>query len=335
MATGTPLTALDRPQEALAAYAQAVDTINNLRKAPLGYRLDSTYLRDKLPVFEAAIELACDSGDGDACCRFIEAIKARTLSAILGIPAGAQPQITGELDRRLDDLTGQLDALEYTAYRNGWSDEVETRKASLQAQRAGLLEQIRFSDPRWRSLSEPVPFDLQRVVDILKQRKQAALTLFYQPQQVIGVLVQDGRCVAARAHLSDETRQALTQYRANLQATQYNPEWFDLSSGLHLDADQLIPAQLLEPALQAKSLIIMPHGSLHLVPWAGLTFQGKRLFECCPVGILPNLSCLPSLAVEFSTTPHVALIGAPDYRALRIQPLLQAEVEIQEVEGST
>ena len=61
-------------------------------------------------------------------------------------------------------------------------------------------------------------------------------------------------------------------------------------SGLDLDADQLIPVQLLEPALQAKSLIIMPHGSLHLVPWAGLTFQGKRLFECCPVGILPNLS---------------------------------------------
>ena len=58
--------------------------------------------------------------------------------------------------------------------------------------------------PPWRSLSEPVPFDLQRVVDILKQRKQAALTLFYQPQQVIGVLVQDGRCVGARAHLSDE-----------------------------------------------------------------------------------------------------------------------------------
>ena len=330
---GRALAALSRPLEALAAYAQSIDIINNLRKAPLGYRLDSTYLKDKLPVFDAAIHLACDNQEGEACCRFIEAIKARTLSAILGIPAGGEAKITGKLDQQLDGLTQQLDAVEYIANSTGWSDELEKKKTSLQAQRAELLEQIRYSDPRWRSLSEPVPFDLQKVVNLLSERQQAALTLYYQPTQVIGVLIQNGQLLVAKTQLSDRARQALAGYQENLQSTRPKPEWFDLSSGLHLDSEHLIPAKLLKHALQSKSLIIVPHGPLHLVPWAGLIFQGKRLFEFCPVGILPNLSCIPSLAAELSTAPRVALIGAPDYRALRMPPLLQAEIELRDIEG--
>ena len=285
-----------------------------------------------MPVFEAAIRLACESGEGHACCQFIEAIKSRALATVLSIPAGEQPQMTGESDRQVDDLTRQIDALEYAAYRDGLTDDLEKQKASLLALRANLLEQIRFSDPRWRSLSEPVLFDLPKLVDLLGQRQQAALTLFYQPEQVIGVLIYDGQCIAASVQLSDETRRSLVRYQENLHSLQPNPEWFDLSSGLHLAAEHLIPAQLLEPALQAKSLIIAPHGPLHLVPWAGLAFRGKRLLEACPIGILPNLTCVQSLAAEFSIAPQVALIGAPDYRALRMPPLLQAEVELQEIE---
>ena len=330
---GHALDDLNRPQDALAAYVQSIDIITNLRKAPLGYRLDSTYLKDKLPVFDAAIRLACDNQEGEACCRFIEAIKARTLSAVLSIPPRGQAITAGKLDQQLDELTHQLDAVEYAVYSTGWSDELEKKKASLQAQRAELLEHIRYSDPRWRSLSEPVPFDLHKVVNLLSDRQQVALTLYYQPTQVIGVLIQNGQLLTAKTQLSDEARQALAGYQENLQSTQPKPEWFDLSSGLHLNSEHLIPARLLEHAIQSKSLIIVPHGPLHLIPWAGLIFQGKRLFEFCPVGILPNLSCLPSLTAEFSSAPKVALIGAPDYRTLRMPPLLQAEIELRGIEG--
>lgn len=323
------LDALDRPAEALAAYAQTADTINGLRKAPLGYRLDSTYLRDKLPVFEAAIDLACKRGEAETCCRFMEMIKSRILTSTLSISASDQPKSASDLDRQVDELSRQIDALEYAAYRDGWTEGLDQKRASLLSARADLMEQIRFSDPRWRSLSEPVSFDLRKTLDLLEKRQQAALTLFYQPHQVIGVLLMDGKCTVAKVQISAETSTALANYQQNLQSTKPKPGWFDPSSGLKLDAEHLISAELLKPALQAKSLVIVPHGPLHLLPWAGLTFKGKRLFEYCPVGIVPNLSCLRGLQTDFSTTPHVGLIGAPDYSSLpKLEPLYLAQEEL-------
>jgi len=40
-----------RHAEALEAFARGAEVVNQLRRTPLGYRLDSTYLRDKLPLF--------------------------------------------------------------------------------------------------------------------------------------------------------------------------------------------------------------------------------------------------------------------------------------------
>ena len=326
------LEALDRPAEALAAYAEAAGTINGLRKAPLGYRLDSTYLRDKLPVYEAAIELACKRGEAAMCCRFTEMIKSRMLTATLSIPASDQPKSASDLDRQVDELSRQIDALEYTAYCKGWTEELEQRRASILSARADLMERIRFSDPRWRSLSEAVPFDLHRTLDLLAQRKQAALTLLCRPHQVIGVLLKDQKCTVAKMQVSAETSKALADYQQNLQSTKPKPRLFDPSSG-GLDAEHLVSAELLKPALQATSLVIVPHGPLHVLPWAGLMFKAKRLFQYCPVGIVPNLSCLLGLQTDFSTTPRVGLIGAPDYSSLpELQPLHLAPEELLTVQ---
>jgi len=326
------LGALDRPAQALETYTQTISTINDLRKAPLGYRLDSTYLRDKLPVFEAAIALAYKSDDAENCCRFMEMIKSRILTATLSIPASDQPKSTSDLDRRVDDLSRQIDALEYTAYSTGGIDEIKQRRESLLSARTDLMEQIRFSDPRWRSLSEPIPFDIKRILDLLEKREQAALTLFYQPYQVTGVLLKDGKCSVKTVQLSAETIAALANYQQNLQSTQPRLQWYDPSAGLKLDAQHFVSAELWTSAIQAASLIIIPHGPLHLLPWAGLTFKGKRLFEYCPVGIVPNLSCLPSLQTDFSAPPHVALIGAPDYSSLpKLRPLQYALEELETI----
>lgn len=323
------LDALDRSAEALAAYAQTAETINDLRKAPLGYRLDSTYLIDKLPVFEAAIDLACKHSEAETCCRFMEMIKSRILTSTLSISASDQPKEASVLDRQVDKLSRQIDALEYTAYRNGWTEELEQNRSSLLYTRADLMEKIRFSDPRWRSLSEPVPFDLRKILDLLEKRQQAALTLFYQPDQVIGVLLMGEKCTVDKVHVSAKTSTALTNYHQNLQSTKPKPGMFDPSSSLKLDAELLVPTKLLKSALQAKSLVIVPHSVLHLLPWSGLTFKGKRLFEYCPVSIIPNLSCLLGLQTDFSTTPRVGLIGGPDYSSLpKLEPLYLAQEEL-------
>jgi CHAT domain-containing protein len=311
---GRAQAALGHPKDALAAFVRAVDTINQLRKAPLGYRLDSIYLRDKLPVFVDAIDLSTASGDGAICCSLMELVKSRTLTATLSVPARLQDG-SSELDRKIDELSLRLDAIEYKACVEGPTDILDQQQRQLREERARLLERQRFSDPRWRSLSEPIPFDLKSLLKLLAERDQAGLSLFVDDSDVTSVLLAESQCEVERIHLAAATQNALARYQANLQAkaNDANLGWFDPSPGLQLSADQLVSAKLLEKALKAKSLVVAPHRELHLLPWAGLTFQGKRLFEYLPVGILPNLSCISALQTHFSPRPRIALIGDPVY----------------------
>ncbi|MBI1299934.1 CHAT domain-containing protein [bacterium] len=313
---GQALSALNHAGAAFTAYDEAIETVNSLRRAPLGYRLDSTYLQDKLPLFDTAIDFAARTGAAEACCRFMEAIKSRTLTATLSIPATQPDENTDELHQRVDALTRELDAIEYMAYQQSeWAEELRQRQDTLQEQRSMLLERIRFADPRWRSLTEPLSFEIQPILSTLVRRNQAALTLYCQPDQLIGVLLKDGECRVATIPLSAETQQILAKYQQNLLRRQSEciPEWFDPSSVWDLEASHLVAPDLLHEAIGAESLVVVPHRSLHLLPWAGLTFEGKRLFEYCPVGILPNLSCLTSLEATSATSPKIALFGAPDY----------------------
>lgn len=48
---GHVLISAGRKNDAMLAFNNAADIVNDLRKAPLGYRLDSTYLEDKIPLF--------------------------------------------------------------------------------------------------------------------------------------------------------------------------------------------------------------------------------------------------------------------------------------------
>jgi CHAT domain-containing protein/tetratricopeptide (TPR) repeat protein len=321
-------------EEALEFYSKAIDTVNDLRKAPLGYRLDSTYLKDKLPLFRAAIELACKIDRAKECCRFMEMIKSRILTATLSItnPAPDDQEKTGDIDKKIDELTRKLDSLEYSGYKEGWKDEIKNERTSILLERSELIERIRFSDPRWRSLTGHVPLDLDRIAKILKDRGQAALNLFYEPDRVIAVLIRDGKYTVAQAGIPPEINSRLEEYLLNLQDKRPDRTFYDLSTGLAIGAKHLVPPDMLTQALNSTQLIIIPHGPLHLIPWAGLIFNGKRLFEYCPVGILPNLACIIGLDADLSNRPTVALIGSPDYSRLPdLTSLPYTEEEIENI----
>lgn len=319
-------------EKALEFYSKAIDTVNGLRKAPLGYRLDSTYLKDKLPLFRAAIKFTCKIDSAKECCGFMEMIKSRTLTATLSItnPVPDEQDRMGNVGRKIDELTKKLDSLEYSGYKEGWKDEIKTERTSILLERSELMERIRFSDPRWRSLTEPVPLDLDRIAEILKERKQAVLNLFYESNLIIAVLIKDGKYTATQIGISTEINLRLEEYVLNLQEKHPDRTFYDISTGLAIGAKHLIPQDMLIRALQSTQLIIIPHGPLHLIPWAGLIFNGKRLFEYCPVGILPNLACIIGLDADFSNNPNIALIGSPDYSSLsNLTSLPYTEKEIE------
>lgn len=304
--------ALNRIDDALASYADAAAAVDSLRKAPLGYRLDSTALHDKLPLIEDAIALAEDSGQATACLLFIELVKARALSSALSVPASGRNART-ELETEFDEVTQRLDALEYRGY-SGAADgaAVRNERAALLARRIALMEQIRLRDPRWRGLTTPPPFDLAQLTAVLKQRNQAALTLHVHDRIVRSVLVVGGQIEVGRCVLDASVMTTLADYATNLVRPIPDPYSID-PVDLQLDATMFVPADLLAKAVTAASMLIAPHGGLHLLPWPSLPFNGKRLFEHTAVGVVANLTC--ALALDMAAGPR-----RPDRRPVPLKP---------------
>jgi len=327
------LESLRRNDEALAAYQKTAAVINSLRLHPLGHRLDSTFLKDKLPVFDAAIDLCCASARARECAEFMEMVKSRALLAVLSAPASVGAS-TGVQEQQFEKITQELDVLEYREFREGISPDTESQKQALLAERSQLLERLHYSDQRWRSLSEPVATNIEEISRVLAARDQALITLYYRPGKVVAVLLQGSTYTAETIEVSPQTLKAVNANIVNLHSS--NPDYpqYDLSAAMGLGAKHLIPPRLIEMALESSQLVIVPHGPLHLVPWAGLIFGGQRLFQYCPVGILPNLGCITALRTELLHQPRLAAIGAPDYGAMRFLPALPSTAkEIQDLDG--
>jgi len=260
-------------------------------------------------------------------------VKSRTLTAAMSIPPIDGSKTPNDLDLEFDEVSRKIDILEYKAFQdNMWSEEIDAQRLEYLNLRTKLIERIRFSDPRWRTLTEPVEFSLSECVSVLAEREQAALSLFNAGDRIITVLLKDGECKTDSLVVANETREKILRYTANLLSMNPDVQLFDPSSGLNLDTRELIPENLLKQALEASSTVIAPHGSLHLLPWAGLKYGQTRLFESCPLGVVPNLSCIKPLSNPICDNPSVGLIGNPDYSSSpKLKPLSYTEVEMEKV----
>lgn len=327
------LLALGRRREAYKWACDAADTIRELRRAPLGHRLDSTYLADKLPVLDQAIDLAVEFEDAPAACRLIEGVKSRGLTAILRTTQTGPPDersSSGEFEQ----LTRVLARLEHAATREGWTLQMKAAQQKLLAERAALIERIRITEPRWRAVTEMPGFDLAELQATLAAADCAALTLYHRGDRLVAVLITGKACRAAERTLHSETLQSLERYRLNLRSQDPRVEWFDPSSLPGLDAEDLLPGSLLDEALATRRAVIVPHGALHVLPWATLRRGTRRLFTFTPITVAPNLSCLLLLRRREEPARRVALIGAPEYGdRSSLRELTLAPTELRAVES--
>ncbi len=331
---GTALRAANRPIDSIEAYADAIDTVADLRRVPLGYRLDSTYLQDKMPLFREAIAFTAAEGMAPECARFMEVIKSRTLSATLSVVRSDAAGTDDALSEQFASISARLDAIEYQGFSSGsWTRELREDRQELLAERAQLLEQLRFSDPRWHALTEPAPLHIDVLRAALRERNQAVLGLFLHDSKLSAVLLGPEIELTGARELDDDLHARLSEYLHNLEESQPNPLLFDASARLSITAEAIVPEELLSAAVDHDSLIVVPHGELHLLPWAGLEYENKRLFEQCAVGVLPNLTSLLAFAEDPLASPAIALLGPPDYAGLEaLIPLERAAHEVAEIE---
>ncbi len=328
------LAAKSQREQALDAFRQAAKIIDNLRKSPLGYRLDSTYLNDKIPAFNAAIRLAVKLQDEKTACEFIEMVKARTLTAALSVGNQEGARSDDQAKRNLHALTRRIDALEYQAYREGDADgKLGAEREVLLAERKTVLEKIRYADPRWGHITEPPSLDFAEILKLVTEKSTAVLNLYRTDDKIYHVLLKDGKAETACLPFDQKLLQtdggALSEYIANLYRKDQAFDFHYDPAELGLNADKFIPEQLLQKAFQAKNLVIVPHKELHLLPWGSITYAGKRLFEYIPICVLPNLSSLKMLSGTDFENDKVVLFGDPQYDG--IGALSESAIEVKKI----
>ena len=345
---GRALAALGRPAEAIAAYRDAATAADTLRMAPLGYHLDTTALRDKLPMMHEGLDLALASGDGDAAVWFAELVKARALSALIAHPLSAAPAadpaapsspVPAPLDPdelAFDQASTRIDALAFAMYAGTATTDQLSERAALLRQRDEMLERIRFRDPRWRTLTEPAPVDVPAIAALLGRTGRIALVLHARGPLLVSALVSGDGVVAGQRTLTNEVIAGLARYRDNLQQASPDPFLVDLSTELGIGLDDLLAPEVaaaLDARLDGATLLVVPHGAFHLLPWAAIRFGSSRLVERAPVGVLPNLAALPVLDDEPAAPSAAVLFGDPDYTGLSRYPALpQAGAELDDLE---
>jgi tetratricopeptide (TPR) repeat protein len=328
------LSALGEGAQAIDAFRAGMSDADRLRMAPLGYRLDTTFVRDKLPMAEEAVDTALAHHDAGAVALFVELVKSRALAATISVPRVPAADRT-EQEAEFDTLSQQIDALAFAQYSGTGSAGALQERLDLIARRDALLEQIRIGDPRWRAMTEPARVDLVEIRAALGPSR-AALVLHHRRrgdgQQVIAALVDAVGIVADARSLEPGTTVALTKFVENLRKPRPDDFLFDLSSEEGVGVEQLLPARIVERLGSTETLLVVPHGVLHLLPWACLTAGSERLFERCAVGLLPNLASLPLLDSEPGTDARVAIIGAADYHGLtKYGVLTESPEEIEDV----
>lgn len=324
------LVALGRTKEALDAYKGAAVIADTLRRAPLGYVLDTTLLRDKMAMFDEALNEAVAQGDVLSAVHFVELVKARALSAVLSNPRRAQDHDEG-LEGRFDEVSTRLDAISFR-FQSGLAvaQDVDERGNLLKV-RADLLEEIRIRDPRWRAMTEAAEVDVPALQAQIGPDRRV-LVLHRRGRRILSAVLGPEQGIMGELECTEAVEAALVEYADNLRRA--SPDWFlsDLSGELGVMLTDLVPDDVARAAVEASTLLVVPHGLLHLLPWASLKLGDQRVFQHTAVGVLPNLSALTLLDGDLGPPTSVALLGDPDYTGLHTyRDLPHAGAEISDV----
>ena len=131
----------------------------------------------------------------------------------------------------------------------------------------------------------------------------------------------------------------MTAYADNLRRPRPDEFLADLSVEADIALADLVAPEVLERATSKDTVVVVPHGPLHLLPWSALSLAPlagggapRRLFEQCAVGVLPNLASLQQLDTGGGPVGSVALIGNADYSGLTMYPALtESSLELADI----
>ncbi|MFN7997034.1 MAG: CHAT domain-containing protein [Bryobacteraceae bacterium] len=289
-ARGQCLESLNRSQEAVRAYRDAVTLIESVRGTLLEERFRAGYLEDKYKVYVALVRLLLRLGRINEAFGFAERMRAHSLSTLLvrGTPM-AHSQQEQELRERIRRLQSQLEGEndKPQSVRNGlvtW--QLSTELAAAERSYQQLYDDREAAHTGYMQVRSPDIDALQRHLTA----DSALVEYVVTPDRLIIFVL---------------TARALHGASAPVRASDLAAKIELLRDLLARDGDWRRPAESLRLALldpvegagwldRVKRLYIVPNGTLHYLPFGMLprTNTNRYLIEDYAISYLPAATTL-------------------------------------------
>lgn len=295
------------PAVAIQSYRRMTVEIARERRSSLGYRLDSTSLRNKLPALTDAIRLASECGDWRAALELVETFKARQLQAVLADRTAS----IGPASTPLEEVERQIDALEYAVPGSVDPHAKAIELLKLRSERVALIERSEWQAGRIGMAGVLAPVD--HLVESMTEPGLAVVDIHLDltSRRLTAVALREGRGVVGGIDLSPHALDGIERRVANLRASSPDSLLYDPARSPALSIEQLLPPAVIEFLDGAASLVISPHGALHLISWPALQLCGQRLLVDRAVSMTPSLWVQAQLSPA-PTPPHgIVCLGDP------------------------
>ncbi len=342
---------MEQTDQAIEYYQKAASQTEQMASALTAEEHRTAFVADKLAPYEALVSLY-GAKDPAASFQWAEQAKSRALVNLLA--AGVRPRlhISDAMDasrvERLQTVREELNWL-YTRLTRGAEPGETSGPAAGVDTWSKIEEREREATSLWRDLQgrHAEQLSLIRVAPITPKDVQAKLP---QGTALIEYFVVRGQLTAfIITHSSVQTYPAicvladvlplLENLAFQFSKFQYGPAYYQRHRATFLKATQEILAQLgqqliapfWETLFGFESLIIIPHGPLHALPFQALRINDQYLIEKHAISYAPSAAVLKfcwdkpiSTGISLPFKGKALLVGVPDERAAHVSDEIQA-----------
>ncbi|HYL13633.1 MAG TPA: CHAT domain-containing tetratricopeptide repeat protein [Terriglobales bacterium] len=332
---------------ALARYQEARKALEALRTRLQSEELKISFVKNRLQVYEALVELHIDGQAAqiseDQCFGIMEAAKSRSMLEMifqsgqsLFLSEATQSNDVQKIRDLREELNWYYHRMELEQLRpEGMSRERMERLQQLaQSRENELLRALReLPAQRRQSATLEVPPDFSVAELQAAIPADTALVEYYSAgdRLVAAVVTRKGleikvvADVPRVAHLLKLLRFQLSKFRMDSRYTQEFEEPLLRATLSHLEALYRELIKPLRPLLGAQHLVFVPHGALHFLPFHALRNGDEYMGEAYTVSYAPSAAVYAVCQQKEAGRKRSSLVlGVPDERAPQISHEVQA-----------
>jgi CHAT domain-containing protein len=310
----------NRPRPALESFRRAVDAIEQLRGGIAADEFKTTFLHDKVEVYEDAIAACLNEGSEEQleeAFRLVESSKSRALADLVARylrsapdhsarsrKPGAEAETRARLLKLIEDLNW------YSSHAGLEDDKGDQRRANtVERYRREVHRCERQIAQLFRRLeAEGSPFaEMQRLkpvssTDLLSalEADETAIEYFTTGDKVSAfVASREGIVVARDIASRSRIEHLLSSFRFQIEKFNYGSEYVDAYFGQLKHAADDYLARIydavfapLQSLVARDRLVIIPHGALHYVPFHALRRGERYLIDDFEISYSPSAAVL-------------------------------------------